>query len=219
MARCTAQHRPSSIPRSNKGWSGERRASAEQLPVEGDDRGPVAAPGRGRVRPAHRLRRTWRTCCCARGTVAPARGRSALFAGGDAAAQVFAQFLTESVVLAAIGGVLWASILAVAAPAGIVAVMPPLTLPSEADVRLSIPVLLFTLAACDPVRHALRAARPRGRPRGSNLVETLKEAGRSVGGRRAASACAARSWSRSSRSPSPCLVRRQASPSTAWSSS
>ena len=64
------------------------------------------------------------------------------------------------------------------------ALMPPFTLPSEADVRLNVPVLLFTLAAsllagivfgCAPAWQATR----------SNLVETLKEAGRSsVGGGR-----------------------------------
>ena len=91
------------------------------------------------------------------------------------------QFLTESVVLAAIGGVLGV-VLAKLLLTGIMALMPPFTLPSEADVRLSVPVLLFTLAAsllagilfgCAPAWQATR----------SELVETLKEAGRSsVGG-------------------------------------
>ena len=61
--------------------------------------------------------------------------------------QIFVQFLTESLVLAAIGGVL-----GIALAAGllrvILAVMPPYTLPSEADVRLSLPVLVFTLFTC-----------------------------------------------------------------------
>ncbi len=65
----------------------------------------------------------------------------------------------------------------------ILAAMPAYTLPSEADVRLNLPVLLFTLSAtmlagvlagCAPAWQAMR----------SNLVETLKEAGRSVGGGR-----------------------------------
>ena len=59
--------------------------------------------------------------------------------------------------------------------------MPPFTLPSEADVRLSLPVLGFTLAAtvlsgvlfgCVPAWHAARL----------NLNEVLKEGGRSSSG-------------------------------------
>ena len=57
------------------------------------------------------------------------------------------QLITESLVLALIGGGL-----GVALAAGllqvIMAMMPPYTLPSEADVQLNMPVLLFTLAAC-----------------------------------------------------------------------
>jgi predicted permease len=103
---------------------------------------------------------------------------------GASRRQVFAQFITESVVLAAIGGALGVALAKVLLTA-IMALMPPFTLPSEADVRLSIPVLFFTLAAsllsgiifgCAPAWQATRA----------DLVETLKEAGRSsVGGVRA----------------------------------
>ena len=100
---------------------------------------------------------------------------------GASRGQIFGQFLTESVVLAAIGGVLGV-VLAKVLLSAIMALMPPFTLPSEADVRLSVPVLLFTLVAsllagiifgCAPAWQATR----------SELVETLKEAGRSsVGG-------------------------------------
>ena len=57
--------------------------------------------------------------------------------------------------------------------------MPAFTLPSEVDVRLSIPVLLFTVATamlsgilfgCAPVLQALR----------QNVNDTLKEGGRSA---------------------------------------
>ena len=130
--------------------------------------------------------------------------------------QIFAQFLTESVVLAAIGGVLGV-VLAALLLTVIMALMPPFTLPSEADVRLSVPVLLFTLAAsllsgilfgCAPAWQATR----------SKLVETLKEAGRSsVGG--GAPAPAPRLRDRRVR-PRPHPPRPAgASPSTAWSSS
>ena len=57
------------------------------------------------------------------------------------------QLLTESVLLALVGGALGVG-LAAAAMRAIVAVMPPGLLPSEVDVRLSVPVLLFTLTAC-----------------------------------------------------------------------
>ncbi len=94
--------------------------------------------------------------------------------------QIFGQFLTESVALASIGGVLGIA-LAWALLKGIVALMPPFTLPSEADVTLNIPVLLFTLSAtmlsgilfgCAPAFQAVRL----------NLNDTLKEGGRSGSG-------------------------------------
>jgi putative ABC transport system permease protein len=91
--------------------------------------------------------------------------------------QVFSQFLTESLVLAVLGGAVgiglgWAIIKVMMAK------MPPFTLPSEADVTLNIPVLLFTLIAttiagmlfgCAPAWHASRV----------DPNETLKEGGRS----------------------------------------
>jgi putative ABC transport system permease protein len=96
--------------------------------------------------------------------------------------RIFAQFLTESLLLAAFGGLLGVG-LAVLLLRVILATMPPYTLPSEVNVQLNLPVLLFTLfatmfagilAGCAPAWQAMR----------SNLVETLKEAGRSVGGGR-----------------------------------
>ncbi|MGA2430603.1 MAG: ABC transporter permease [Candidatus Acidiferrum sp.] len=99
---------------------------------------------------------------------------------GATRAQIFGQFLTESVALASIGGALGIA-LAWAFLKGIVALMPPFTLPSEADVTLNIPVLLFTLAAtmlsgilfgCAPAFQAVRL----------NLNDTLKEGGRSGSG-------------------------------------
>jgi putative ABC transport system permease protein len=95
---------------------------------------------------------------------------------GATRVQLFGQFLTESLALAAIGGALGVG-LAWALLQIIMAMIPQFALPSEADVRLNIPVLLFTLGAtmlagvlfgCAP---ALQAAR-------LNLNETLKEGGR-----------------------------------------
>jgi putative ABC transport system permease protein len=95
---------------------------------------------------------------------------------GATRGQLFRQFLTESLALAAIGGALGVG-LAWGLLQVIVALMPPYTLPSEADVRLNVPVLLFTLGTtvfagllfgCAPALQAVRL----------NLNETLKEGGR-----------------------------------------
>jgi len=99
---------------------------------------------------------------------------------GASRQRLFSQFLAESIALASMGGVLGIA-LAWALLKVIMAMMPPFTLPSEADVRLNGPVLLFTVAAtmfagilfgCAP---ALQAAR-------MNLNEVLKEGGRSASG-------------------------------------
>ena len=97
---------------------------------------------------------------------------------GASRRQIFTQFLIESLALASVGGVLGVG-LAWMLMKAIVASMPPYTLLSEADVRMSVPVLLFTvvtvmlagvLFGCAP---ALRAAR-------LNLNEVLKEGGGSA---------------------------------------
>ncbi|MGA8594640.1 MAG: ABC transporter permease, partial [Bryobacteraceae bacterium] len=69
--------------------------------------------------------------------------RSAL---GAHSATIFAQLLTESLLLAVAGGALGIGC-GYAMLRGLVAVMPPNTLPSEADLSLNFPILLFTLAA------------------------------------------------------------------------
>ena len=101
--------------------------------------------------------------------------RASLGASGQ---RLFSQFLAESIALAAIGGALGVA-LAWALLKAIMAMMPPFTLPSEADVRLNAPVLLFTVAAtmlagilfgCAPAWQATRM----------NLNEVLKEGGRST---------------------------------------
>jgi putative ABC transport system permease protein len=69
--------------------------------------------------------------------------RSAL---GASRREVFSQFVTESLLMAAIGGLCGIGV-GYAMLRGFVAMLPPNTLPSEADVRLSLPVLLVTLAA------------------------------------------------------------------------
>jgi putative ABC transport system permease protein len=95
---------------------------------------------------------------------------------GATRGQLFRQFLTESVALASIGGALGVGLAWVLLQV-IASLMPPFTLPSEADVRLNVPVLLFTVGAtmfagilfgCAPAMQAIRL----------NLNETLKEGGR-----------------------------------------
>jgi putative ABC transport system permease protein len=101
---------------------------------------------------------------------------------GASPRHLFGQLLTESLILALIGGALGVA-LSWGLLKVIVAMMPPFTLPSEADVRLNVPVMLFTLAismvcgvlfGCAPAWQATRA----------NVNETLKEGGRTSGGGR-----------------------------------
>ena len=92
--------------------------------------------------------------------------------------QLFAQFLTESLALSTIGGVLGIG-LAWAMLKVIVVMMPPFTLPSEADVRLNLPVLFFTLAA-SLLSGILFGCAPAFQTARMNLSDTLKEGGRSA---------------------------------------
>jgi len=90
---------------------------------------------------------------------------------------VFTQFVTESLTLAALGGALGVGV-GYATLRGILAAMPRNSLPSEADVTLSLPVLLVTFAAttlagllfgCAPAWYAARV----------DPAESLKEGDRS----------------------------------------
>jgi putative ABC transport system permease protein len=94
---------------------------------------------------------------------------------GASRGHIFGQFLTESLILAAVGGTAGIALGVVVLKVFMTYI--PFDLPSEADVRLSIPVLLFTLAAttvagiffgCAPAWHASRV----------NPNEALKESGR-----------------------------------------
>jgi putative ABC transport system permease protein len=96
---------------------------------------------------------------------------------GASRRNIFAQFLTENLLLALTGGVLGIGV-GVAGLRALIAVMPPNTLPSEADLSLNLPVLLFSLAAstlagllfgCAPAWYATRV----------DPAEALKEGGRS----------------------------------------
>ncbi len=104
--------------------------------------------------------------------------RSAL---GATRRDVFVQFVTESLMLAALGGALGVGI-GYAMLRAFIAAMPTDTLPSEAELTLNLPVLALTLVAttlagllfgCAPAWYASRL----------DPAETLKEGGRSGSGR------------------------------------
>jgi putative ABC transport system permease protein len=94
---------------------------------------------------------------------------------GATRANIFSQFLVESLIMAGLGGMVGVGLGVVMLKVLIANI--PFELPSEADVRLSLPVLLFTLAAttlagvffgCAPAWQASRV----------NPNEALKEGGR-----------------------------------------
>jgi predicted permease len=99
---------------------------------------------------------------------------------GATRARLFWQFLTESLVLALMGG-MFGILLGVAITDVIIAIMPPYMLPAEADVRLSIPVLLFTLASTI-LTGLLFGCVPAWRATNLNLNQMLKEGGRTGAG-------------------------------------
>jgi len=101
---------------------------------------------------------------------------------GASRPRLFAQFLTESLVLAALGGAL-GILLARAIIDAITLVMPPVgtMLPSEADIRISIPVLLFTIVVAT-LAGLLFGAAPAWQATRVDLNEILQLGGRTGGG-------------------------------------
>ena len=97
---------------------------------------------------------------------------------GASRRQIFTQFLIESLALASIGGVLGVGLAWVLMKA-IVASMPPYTLLSETDVRMSLPVLLFTVVTV-MLAGVLFGCAPAWRAARMNLNEVLKEGGGSA---------------------------------------
>src|ERR1044072_2204540 len=98
--------------------------------------------------------------------------------------RIFNQFLTESLVLAVIGGV-FGVLLAGLILNAMTLVMPPTgtMLPSEADIRISVPVLLFTIALTG-VSGLLFGSAPAWQATRLDLNEVLKSGGRTGGGAR-----------------------------------
>jgi putative ABC transport system permease protein len=100
--------------------------------------------------------------------------RSAVGAGQGT---IFAQLLTESLVLALAGGALGVGV-GYGMLQGLIAVMPPDTLPYEADLRLNIPILLFTLLATT-MAGLVAGSVPAWYASRVDPAEALKEGGRS----------------------------------------
>jgi putative ABC transport system permease protein len=97
---------------------------------------------------------------------------------GASRERLFGQFLAESIALATAGcvvgiGLAWLLLKI------IIAMMPPFTLPTEADIRLNVPVLLFTVAA-SLLAGVLFGCAPAWQAARMNLNEVLKEGGRSA---------------------------------------
>ncbi len=90
--------------------------------------------------------------------------------------RVFAQFLTESLTLSLLGGTA-GILLALGMIKVFILLMPPFMLPSEADIQISVPVLLFTFGAT-LLAGILFGCAPAWQASGVNLNETLKEGGR-----------------------------------------
>ena len=101
---------------------------------------------------------------------------------GASRSRLFGQFLTESLVLSVVGGVL-GIFLAVAIVDAIEFVMPPVgtMLPSEANIRISIPVLLFTIGV-STLAGLLFGTAPALQATKVDLNEVLKLGGRTGGG-------------------------------------
>jgi putative ABC transport system permease protein len=99
--------------------------------------------------------------------------RSAL---GATPRTIFTQLLTESLLLALFGGALGVGV-GYAMLRGLIAVMPDGTLPSEADLSLNFPILLFTLGATT-LAGLLFGCMPAWLASRVDPAETLKEGGR-----------------------------------------
>jgi putative ABC transport system permease protein len=100
--------------------------------------------------------------------------RSAL---GATPKTIFVQLLSEGLLLALMGGVLGVGV-GYAMLRGLIAIMPKGTLPTEADLRLNIPILLFTLLATT-LAGLIFGSIPAWAASRVDPAETLKEGGRS----------------------------------------
>jgi predicted permease len=96
---------------------------------------------------------------------------------GASRGQLFSQFLSESLVIALIGGTLGVALAAVLLKV-ILSLLPPFSIPTEAEITLNLPVLLFTVAAT-MLAGLLCGTVPAWQSSRANLNDTLKDSGRS----------------------------------------
>jgi putative ABC transport system permease protein len=99
---------------------------------------------------------------------------------GASRREIVQQLVAESLVLAALGGVLGVG-LAYGLLRVVVALIPVNMLPTEADIRLSVPVLLFTIGAC-AMSGILSGCAPAWQTTRSSFRAALSQAGPSVMG-------------------------------------
>jgi putative ABC transport system permease protein len=112
-----------------------------------------------------------------RGTVR--RKEAALRASlGATRSQLLSQFLTESLVLALLGGTIGVALAGMLLKV-IVTLLPQFSVPTESDIRLNVPVLLFSLAATF-FAGVLCGCAPAWQISDRNLSSALKEGGRSA---------------------------------------
>jgi predicted permease len=103
---------------------------------------------------------------------------------GASRLRIFSQFLIESLVLAVVGG-MFGILLAGLILDAMKIVMPPVgtMLPSEADIRISVPVLVFTIAITG-ISGVLFGSAPAWQATRFDLNDVLKTGGRTGGGAR-----------------------------------
>ncbi len=99
---------------------------------------------------------------------------------GASRAQIARQLIVESLVLAGAGGALGV-VLAAGLLKVVVALMPPYMLPTEAHVRLNLPVLVFTVLACG-LSGLVCGAAPAWQAARADVNGLLKETGRTASG-------------------------------------
>jgi putative ABC transport system permease protein len=99
---------------------------------------------------------------------------------GASRARIIRQLLTESLILGLIGGILGVALAFVGIRA-ILAIVPPNTIPDEAEITLNTPVLLFTLLV-SVLTSIIFGLVPALHAAGSDLINPLREAGRGLGG-------------------------------------
>ncbi len=170
-----ANHIAAAYPKSNKGW------------------GVIVEPLKNDFLPSERKQTLWfllgavgfilLIACVNVANLLLARGiarqkelavRSAL---GATRKIIFQQLLTESLLLSVLGGILGIGV-GYAMLRALIATMPPHTLPIEADLRLNLPILLFTIAATT-LAGLLFGSAPAWYASRIDPGETLKEGGRS----------------------------------------